>query len=57
MTAKRTFDVVGGLALLVALSPFLAAVALSVALGGATPGRGMLRRRTVAGLGGGPSRC
>ncbi|MFH9723690.1 sugar transferase [Streptomyces sp. NPDC017254] len=54
MTAKRTFDVVGGLTLLVALSPFLAAVAFSVAVGGATPGRGVLRRRTVAGLGGRP---
>ncbi|MEU2078141.1 sugar transferase [Streptomyces sp. NPDC013489] len=54
MTAKRTFDLVGGLALLVTLSPLLAAVALSVALGSATPGRGVLRRRTVAGLEGEP---
>ncbi|MYS06714.1 sugar transferase [Streptomyces sp. SID6041] len=54
MTAKRTFDLVGGLALLVALSPLLAAVAVSVTLGSATPGRGVLRRRTVAGLDGHP---
>lgn len=52
MTAKRAFDVLGGLALLVVLFPVLAAVALSVALGGTTPGRGVLRRRTVAGLDG-----
>lgn len=52
MTAKRAFDVLGGLALLVVLLPVLAAVALSVALGGTTPGRGVLRRRTVAGLDG-----
>ncbi|MFF8511697.1 sugar transferase [Streptomyces sp. NPDC015492] len=54
MTAKRTFDLMGGLALLLALSPLLAAVALSIALGSATPGRGVLRRRTVAGLEGHP---
>ncbi|MEV7671020.1 sugar transferase [Streptomyces sp. NPDC088752] len=52
--AKRAFDVVGGLALLAALSPLFAAVALSVALGSAAPGRGVLRRRTVAGLTGRP---
>ncbi|MFD3661292.1 sugar transferase [Streptomyces sp. NPDC058659] len=66
MTAKRAFDILGGLALLVVLSPVLAAVALSVALGGTAPGGtarggtvrggtvrgGILRRRTVAGLDG-----
>ncbi|MFJ3500499.1 sugar transferase [Streptomyces sp. NPDC090135] len=52
--AKRAFDVLGGLALLAVLSPLLAAVALSLALGRATPGRGVLRRRTVAGLAGRP---
>ncbi|MER8233270.1 sugar transferase [Streptomyces sp. NPDC101490] len=68
MTGKRVFDVLGGLALLVVLSPVLAAVALSLALGGAAPGRRVppapggaaapegrvLRRRTVAGLDGHP---
>ncbi|MEU2116802.1 sugar transferase [Streptomyces sp. NPDC016459] len=54
MTAKRTFDLMGGLALLVLLSPLLAAVAVSVAAGSASPGHGVLRRRTVAGLGGTP---
>ncbi|MFD5104900.1 sugar transferase [Streptomyces cinereoruber] len=52
--AKRGFDVLGGLVLLVALFPLLAVVALSIALGSAAPGRGVLRRRTVAGLEGRP---
>ncbi|KOG36613.1 MULTISPECIES: sugar transferase [Streptomyces] len=52
MTAKRTLDLTGGITLLALLSPLVAAVALSVALGSATPGRGVLRRRTVAGLNG-----
>ncbi|MFJ3768660.1 sugar transferase [Streptomyces sp. NPDC090082] len=50
MTAKRAFDVAGGLALLLALSPLIAGIALSVALGGGA----VLRRRTVAGLEGRP---
>ncbi|MFC8267975.1 sugar transferase [Streptomyces cinereoruber] len=52
--AKRGFDVLGGLVLLVVLFPLLAVVALSIALGSAAPGRGVLRRRTVAGLEGRP---
>ncbi|MEU4063316.1 sugar transferase [Streptomyces wedmorensis] len=52
MTAKRTLDLTGGVTLLALLSPLVVAVALSVALGSATPGRGVLRRRTVAGLNG-----
>ncbi|MFI9119431.1 sugar transferase [Streptomyces bikiniensis] len=52
--AKRAFDVLGGLVLLAALSPLFAAVALSIALGSPDPGRGVLRRRTVAGLEGRP---
>ncbi|MBD0712013.1 MULTISPECIES: sugar transferase [unclassified Streptomyces] len=54
MTAKRTFDVLGGLALLTVLSPVMAGITLSLALGSPTPGAGVLRRRTVAGLGGRP---
>ncbi|MGW0122255.1 sugar transferase [Streptomyces sp. NPDC003327] len=55
MTAKRTLDLLGGLALLAALSPLVAAVALSVAVGAApAPAGGVLRRRTVAGLHGRP---
>jgi lipopolysaccharide/colanic/teichoic acid biosynthesis glycosyltransferase len=54
MTAKRALDLLGGLALLTALSPLLAAVAVSVAVGSGTPGGGVLRRRTVAGLHGRP---
>ncbi|MET9954817.1 sugar transferase [Streptomyces sp. NPDC006339] len=60
MTAKRALDVVGGLALLVLLSPLIAAVALRGPGGvgggrgaGRTPGSGgVLRRRPVAGMGG-----
>ncbi|MFF0424065.1 sugar transferase [Streptomyces sp. NPDC004520] len=51
MTAKRAFDVAGGLVLLLALAPLIAWAALSVALGGSGP---VLRRRTVAGLAGRP---
>ncbi|MFE0650008.1 sugar transferase [Streptomyces sp. NPDC059534] len=54
MTAKRTLDLTGGVTLLALLSPLVLAVALSVALASATPGRGLLRRRTVAGLDGRP---
>ncbi|MEU0399144.1 sugar transferase [Streptomyces sp. NPDC006197] len=52
MTAKRAFDVAGGTLLLLALAPLVVGTALSVALGGGTGG--LLRRRTVAGLGGRP---
>lgn len=51
MTAKRTFDVVGGVLLLAVLAPLIAAVTLSVALGTGSA-HGVLRRRTVAGRGG-----
>ncbi|MFI8824406.1 sugar transferase [Streptomyces sp. NPDC053431] len=56
MTAKRAFDIAGGLALLVLLSPLITAVALSVALGtgGTRAGSAyrLLRRRPVAGRNG-----
>ncbi|MFD0367312.1 sugar transferase [Streptomyces sp. NPDC059071] len=48
---KRALDVVGGLALLVLLSPLLAGVALSLVLTHGSA-RGILRRRPVAGRGG-----
>ncbi|MGW1513841.1 sugar transferase [Streptomyces sp. NPDC002394] len=51
MTAKRAFDVAGGLVLLLVLAPLIAWAALSVTLGGSGP---VLRRRTVAGLAGRP---
>lgn len=51
MTAKRAFDVAGGLVLLLALAPLITWTALSVTLGGSGP---VLRRRTVAGLAGRP---
>ncbi|MFF2775137.1 sugar transferase [Streptomyces sp. NPDC058052] len=52
---KRAFDLLGGAALLLVLSPLLAAVALSLALGGQAPGgTPLLRRRTVAGRDGRP---
>lgn len=51
MTAKRALDLTGGLALLVLLSPLIAAVALSLAL--KDTGAGIVRRRPVGGRGGG----
>ncbi|MFG2641212.1 sugar transferase [Streptomyces sp. NPDC048370] len=51
MTAKRALDLFGGLALLAALSPLIAAVTLSLACAKAGAG-GVLRRRAVAGRGG-----
>ncbi|MER7539772.1 sugar transferase [Streptomyces sp. NPDC097704] len=51
LTAKRAFDVAGGALLLLVLAPLIAGTALSVTLGG---GGAVLRRRTVAGLGGRP---
>ncbi|MFI8963442.1 sugar transferase [Streptomyces sp. NPDC053493] len=51
MTAKRAFDLAGGLLLLVVLSPLIAALALSLTLGSGSA-RGALRRRPVAGRGG-----
>lgn len=51
MTAKRSFDVAGGILLLLALSPLIAGTALSVTLSGSGA---VLRRRTVAGLAGRP---
>ncbi|WP_411109572.1 sugar transferase [Streptomyces sp. c-19] len=51
MTAKRAFDMVVGVVLLLALAPLIAGVALSVTLGG---GGAVLRRRRVAGLNGRP---
>ncbi|MFE9043703.1 MULTISPECIES: sugar transferase [unclassified Streptomyces] len=52
---KRAFDLLGGTALLLALSPLLGAVALTLTLA-APPSGGapLLRRRTVAGLDGRP---
>ncbi|MFF9849445.1 sugar transferase [Streptomyces litmocidini] len=54
VTAKRAFDVAGGTLLLLALSPLIVGTALSVALGGGGGTGALLRRRTVAGLGGRP---
>ncbi|WP_367823457.1 sugar transferase [Streptomyces sp. LMG1-1-1.1] len=51
MTAKRSFDVAGGILLLLALSPLIAGTAVSVTLSGSGA---VLRRRTVAGLHGRP---
>ncbi|MFF0480323.1 sugar transferase [Streptomyces sp. NPDC004779] len=52
---KRAFDLLGGAALLLALSPLLAAVALTLTLAAPPPGGApLLRRRTVAGLDGRP---
>ncbi|MGA5193518.1 sugar transferase [Streptomyces exfoliatus] len=51
MTAKRAFDMVVGVVLLLALSPLIAGTALSVTLGGSGA---VLRRRRVAGLEGRP---
>lgn len=51
MTVKRAVDLAGGLALLLLLSPLIAAVALSITVGSSSTA-GTLRRRPVAGLGG-----
>ncbi|MGA5063443.1 sugar transferase [Streptomyces exfoliatus] len=51
MTAKRAFDMVVGIVLLIALSPLIAGAALSVTLSGSGA---VLRRRRVAGLEGRP---
>ncbi|MFI0989449.1 sugar transferase [Streptomyces exfoliatus] len=51
MTAKRAFDMVVGVVLLLALAPLIAGVALSVTLGG---DGAVLRRRRIAGLNGRP---
>ena len=53
MTAKRVLDLTGGLLLLTLFTLPIAAVALAAALTAGGPGR-VLRRRTMAGLGGDP---